>query len=118
MSRYEAYCNITTDLQAICDVDSYDRKRLLAGQFVASGTSNLYYLHNSGYVSQLYMNGAEQTLVTDTPNAMGEYAYQSASDRLDVYIGGSSVADMNARDWSEGVDFSDTKQGKQNAKVS
>ena len=110
MSRYEAYCNITTDLQAICDVDSYDRKRLLAGQFVESGTSNLYYLHNSGYVSQLYMNGAEQTLVTDTPNAMGEYAYQSASDRLDVYIGGSSVADMNARDWSEGVDFNNTKQ--------
>lgn len=114
MSRYEAYCNITTDLQAICDVDSYDRKRLLAGQFVASGTSNLYYLHNSGYVSQLYMNGAEQTLVTDTPNAMGEYAYQSASDRLDVYIGGSSVADMNARDWSESVDFSDLKQAAVN----
>ena len=110
MSRYESYCNITTDLQAICDVDSYDRKRLLPGNFVASGTTNLYYLHNAGYISQLYMDGAEQTLVTDTPNATGEFAYQSTSDRLDVFITSSSITDMNARDWSESVDYSSLKQ--------
>ena len=114
MSRFEAYCNITTDLQAICDIDSYDRKRALQGNFVESGVSGLYYLHNSGSVSQLYMNGAEQTLVTDTPNSMGEYAYQSASDRLDVYIGGSSVADMNSRNWEESQDFATVKQAAVN----
>jgi hypothetical protein len=109
MTRFEAFCNITTDLQAICDVDSYDRKRVLPNNWVASGTSNLYYLHNAGYVSQLYMDGAEQTLVTDTPNAMNEYEYQAASDRLDVYIGGSSVADMNSRNWEEAQDFATLK---------
>ncbi len=109
MTRYEAFCNITTDLQAICDIDSYDRKRVLPNNWVASGTSNLYYLHNAGYVSQLYMDGAEQTLVTDTPNAMNEYEYQAASDRLDCYIGGSSVADMNSRNWEESQDFATLK---------
>ncbi|HCV03307.1 MAG TPA: hypothetical protein DG048_11720 [Pseudoalteromonas sp.] len=55
------------------------------------------------------MDGAEQTYVSDTPNAMNEFAYQSASDRLDVYIGGSSVADMNSRNWEESMDFSTLK---------
>ena len=109
MSRFEAFCNITTDLQAICDIDSYDRKRVLPGNFVESGVSGLYYLHNSGFVSQLYMNGAEQTYVSDTPNAMNEWTYQAASDRLDVYIGGSSVADMNSRNWEESQDFATLK---------
>lgn len=109
MSRYEAFCNTSTDLQAIADVDSFDRKRVLPNNWVESGTSNLYYMHNTGYISQLYMDGAEQTVVTDTPNAMGEYTYQSASDRLDCYIGGSSVADMNSRNWEESQDFATLK---------
>ena len=109
MTRFEAFCNTTTDLQAIADIDSFDRKRVLPNNWVESGTSNLYYLHNAGYVSQLYMDGAEQTSVTDTPNAMGEYEYQSASDRLDVFIGGSSVADMNSRNWEESQDFATIK---------
>ena len=111
MSSYkESYCNITTDLQAIADVSVFDRKRVLPNNFVDSGTSGLYYLHNSGFVSQLYMDGAEQTYVSDTPNAMNEWTYQAASDRLDVYIGGSSVADMNSRNWEESEDWATLKQ--------
>ena len=109
MTRYEAFCNITTDLQAICDIDSYDRKRVLPNNWVASGTSNLYYLHNAGYCSAIFMDGAEQTYVSDTPNAMNEWTYQAASDRLDMYIGGSSVADMNSRNWEESQDFATLK---------
>jgi hypothetical protein len=109
MTRFEAFCNITTDLQAICDVDSYDRKRVLPNNWVASGTSNLYYLHNAGYCSAIFMDGAEQTYVSDTPNAMNEWTYQAASDRLDMYIGGSSVADMNSRNWEESQDFATLK---------
>ena len=63
-SIYSAFCNNTTDLQSVVsDIDKYDRKRVLMTNFVASGTSNLYYLHNAGYVDQLYMDGAEQTKV-------------------------------------------------------
>ena len=109
-SIYAAFCNNTTDLQSVVsDIDKYDRKRVLMTNFVASGTSNLYYLHNAGYVDQLYMDGAEQTKVSDTPNAMGEYEYDSNSDRLQVYIGGSSASDMNTRVFESGQDWSGLK---------
>ena len=110
MSYLTAFCNNTTDLQAVVgDIDKYDRKRVLASNFVESGTSNLYYLHNAGAVDQLYMDGAEQTKVTDTPNAMNEYEYQSSADRLDVYIGGSSTSDMNSRVFEAGQDWDGLK---------
>ena len=109
-SIYSAFCNNTTDLQSVVsDIDKYDRKRVLMTNFVASGTSNLYYLHNAGYVDQLYKDGAEQTKVSDTPNAMNEYEYDSNSDRLQVYIGGSSASDMNTRVFESGQDWSGLK---------
>ena len=110
MSRFTAFCNNTTDLQAVVgDIDKYDRKRVLPTNWVASGTSNLYYLYNIGSVDQLYMDGAEQTKVSDTPNAMGEYEYQTSADRLDCYIGGSSVTDMNSRVFEAGQDWDGLK---------
>jgi len=110
MSYLTAFCNNTTDLQAVVgDIDKFDRKRVLPSNFVESGTSNLYYLHNAGAVDQLYMDGAEQTKVTDTPNAMNEYIYQSSADRLDVYIGGSSASDMNSRVFEAGQDWDGLK---------
>ena len=110
MSYLTAFCNNTTDLQAVVsDIDKFDRKNVLPSNWVASGTSNLYYLHNAGAVDQLYMDGAEQTKVTDTPNAMGEYEYQSSADRLDVYIGGSSTSDMNSRVFEAGQDWDGLK---------
>ncbi|BAQ90703.1 hypothetical protein [uncultured Mediterranean phage uvMED] len=109
-SIYSAFCNNHSDLQSvISDIDKYDRKRVLMTNFVASGVSNLYYLHNAGYVDQLYMDGAEQTKVTDTPNAMNEYEYDSNSDRLQVYIGGSSASDMNTKVFEAGQDWSALK---------
>ena len=45
-SRYEAFCNNNTDLQAILStIDSYDRKRVLNPNWVAEGTANLYQLN-------------------------------------------------------------------------
>ena len=66
-SRYESFCNNSTDLQAILStIDSYDRKRVLAPNWVAEGTANLYQLNNSGYASVLFRDGqdlgSEQTL--------------------------------------------------------
>ena len=109
-SLAESYCNITTDLQAIADVAVFDRKRVLPNNWVESGTTSLYYLHNAGFCSAIFMDGAEQTPVSDTPNAMGEWEYQSASDRLDLFIGGSSVADMNSRNFEESEDWATLKQ--------
>ena len=46
MSYLTAFCNITTDLQAIIsDIDRYDRKRVLMSNW-SSPSSNLYRLSN------------------------------------------------------------------------
>jgi len=108
MSTYEtSYCNTTTDLLFVePNISQFDGKNVLLSNWVESGVSNLYYLHNSGYVSQLYKDGAEQTAVTDTPNANNEFEYDSGSDRLQFYMGGLSVSAMNStvfeasRDWA------------------
>ena len=107
MSTYESsFCNNTTDLLFVEPyLGQYDHKRVLSSNWVASGTSNLYYLFNGGYVSQLYKDGAEQTSVSDTPNANNEFEYDAGSDRLQFYMGGLSVSEMNgtvfeaSRDW-------------------
>ena len=109
-SRHEAFCNNTTDLQAVLStIDSYDRKRVLAPNWVESGTSNLYYLFDTGYVTQLYKDGAEQTSVSDTPNANNEFEYDSGQDRLQFYMGGLSTSSMNATIFEGGQDWDSLK---------
>ena len=110
MSRYTAFCNNNTDLQGVlANVNDYDRKRVLAPNWVESGTSNLYYLYNAGYVSQLYKDGAEQTKVTDTPNANNEYAYETASDLLIFFMGGLTTSSMNATVFESSQDWDSLK---------
>ena len=110
MSRYTAFCNNSTDLQGVlANINDYDRKRVLAPNWVESGTSNLYYLYNAGYVSQLYKDGAEQTKVTDTPNANNEYAYETASDLLIFFMGGLTTSSMNATVFESSQDWDSLK---------
>ena len=85
MSRYEAYCNTTTDLTMILpEIDNFDRKRLIQNFVVHSGS--VYVSHDAGHISQLYIDGLECTLASslsdvDTDN---EYFYNSATDALYV----------------------------------
>ena len=112
MSTYQdSYCDTTTDLSFIEPyLGEYDHKRVLASNWVESGTSNLYYLHNSSDVSgQLYKDGAEQTKVTDTPNANNEFEYDSGSDRLQFFMGGLSVSAMNSTMFESSRDWNDLK---------
>ena len=106
MSTIEAtYCS-QADMQFVLpSIDEYDMKRVLPTNWVESGTSNLYYLHNAGYIDQLFMDGAEQTKVSDTPNANNEYEYDSNSDRLQFFMGGLSTSSMNAKIFEGGRDF-------------
>lgn len=109
MSTYETtYCNTTTDLLFVEPyLAQYDGKRVLSPNWVASGTTHLFYLYNSGDVSgQLYLDGQEMTAVTDTPNANNEYRYTASSDLLELYQSGGSANTLNSsvvessRDWS------------------
>ncbi len=110
-TRFEAFCNITTDLQAIlADVDNYDRKRLLRPNWQATGTTNLYKLNDSGYISQLYINSAEATAVVDTPNADNEYKYDSASDSVEFFLASSSTSALNGTSFEASEDWATLKQ--------
>tara|TARA_Y100001938_G_C8087680_1_gene433028 strand:- start:1905 stop:2891 length:987 start_codon:yes stop_codon:yes gene_type:complete len=110
-TRFEAFCNTTTDLQAvISDVDNFDRKRLLRPDWKTTGTTNLYKLSDSGYISQLYINSVEATAVGDTPNADNEYAYDSASDSVTFFLAGSSTSALNGSSFESSEDWATLKQ--------
>ena len=104
MSEFQ-YCE-ADDLRYICpEIGQYDSKRILNSNWVASGTSHLFYLYDSGTVDQLYVDGQEMTVVTDTPNADNEYKYNSATDLLELYQNGGSANTLNSSIVESGADF-------------
>jgi hypothetical protein len=110
MSRFTAFCNNTTDLQAVVgDIDKYDRKRVLAPNWITTDTSNLYQLMNTGHVEQLYRDGIEMTAVTDSPNADNEYNYSSSTDSFQFYLASSSVSALNSAVFEAGQDWDTLK---------
>jgi len=111
-SLLEAFCNITTDLQNIEPaIDNYDRKRILTPNWQASGTSNLYYLYNSGFVNVLFKDGkdlgAEQG---SEPSSDDQWRYVEADDRLEFYLASSSTTALNGAVFEGGQDFDTLKQ--------
>ena len=111
MSTYEAsYCDTNTDLQYIePNINNYNLRRVLPGDWVASGTTDLYYLYSAGYVTQLFYNGEEMTSVTDTPNANKEFNYNTSTGLLSFYLTSSSTSLLNSAVIEAGRDWYDTK---------
>ena len=108
MSTYEvAYSNTTTDLISVVpDLDVYDQKKLLTNWAVF--TSNKYYTQ-SGFVSQLYMNGnelgsAQANVAALTENF--EWFYDSGPDITYVYNSSNSP---NEDRMEAGVDWETLK---------
>ena len=109
MSYLTAFCNTSTDLQAIVsDIDKYDRKRVLMSSWTNPST-NTYRLHNCGYIENLYKDGVELTKVSDTPNADNEFKYTESSDYVDVFLASSSVSAFNSSVIEAGQDWEDLK---------
>ena len=106
MSYLSAFCNNNTDLKAVLsDIDKFDRKSVLLSNWTTTATSNLYQLSGTGYLSQLFVDGAEATMVTDTPNATGEAQYNTATDTLQYFVTSSSVSDLNSKVIEGGQDW-------------
>lgn len=117
----EAFCNITTDLQAIePNLESFDQKRRLAGVSgtVTDGTpADVYSYHNTGHVDLLYRDGvdlgaAQASAAAVDGNVDGEWYYDAATDRL--YLASTANPDTThlveaGRDWvvlkTEAVNF-------------
>ena len=111
MSTYEAsYCYTNTDLQYIePNINNYNLRRVLPGDWILSGTTDLYYLYSAGYVTQLFYNGEEMTSVTDTPNANKEFNYNTSTGLLSFYLTSSSTSLLNSAVIEAGRDWYDTK---------
>tara|TARA_R100000808_G_scaffold2941_3_gene10970 strand:- start:4756 stop:5742 length:987 start_codon:yes stop_codon:yes gene_type:complete len=109
-TRFEAFCNNSTDLQAILsDINNYDRKRVLPPNWSTTGTSDLYQIANIGYVTQAYKDSVELTMVSDTPNSNGEANYNSSTDVLTYYLTSSSVSALNGSVFEAGQDWDTLK---------
>ena len=111
MSTYEAtYCDTNTDLQFIePNINNYNLRRVLPGDWVASGTTDLYYLYSAGYVTQLFYNGEEMTSVADTPDANKEFNYNTSTGLLSFFYESSSTSLLNSAVIESGRDWYDTK---------
>ena len=110
MSLLTAFCNNTTDLQAvIADIDAYDRKRVLSPNWATTDTSNLYRLAGTGSISQLFVDSVEASMVSDTPNADNEANYSSSTDIVQYFLSSSSVSALNAKVFEAGQDWDSLK---------
>ena len=111
MSTYEAsYCDSNTDLQFIePNINNYNLRRVVPSDWVASGTTDLYYLYSAGYVTQLFKDGEEMTSVTDTPNANKEFNYATGTGLLSFFLENSSTSLLDSAVIEAGRDWYDTK---------
>jgi len=85
-TRWESYCNTTTDLFAVePQIDSFDRKRIIQGFTLVSGS--VYTKGNAGYIARLFRNGVDLGTAQATSGAVdtdGEWHYDSATDVLTI----------------------------------
>ena len=111
MSTYEAsYCDSNTDLSYIePNINNYNLRRILPGDWVASGTTDLYYLYSAGYVTQLFKDGEEMTSVADTPDANKEFNYATGTGLLSFFVTNSSTSLLDSAVIEAGRDWYDTK---------
>ena len=111
-SKFEAFCNNTTDLSAIYSgIDSMDRKTVLPPNWVASGTSNLYYLHGSGSSGNVLFKdgkdlGSEQG---SEPSSDNTWRFVEADDRLEFFLASSSASALNSAVFEIGQDWDSLK---------
>ena len=112
MSTYQpVYCNTTTDLTFIEPyLGEFDHKKVLASNWIASGTSHLFYLYNTGDCSgQVYRDGKELTATSSQPSSDDEYRYTASTDLLEYYIGSGSANTLNSSVFEASRDWSDLK---------
>ena len=110
MSYLTAFCNNTTDLQAVVsDIDKFDRKRVLSSNWFTTDTSNLYQLAGTGDISQLFVDSIEASMVTDSPNADNEANYSASSDSVQYFLASSSVSALNSKVFEAGQDWDGLK---------
>ena len=120
MSTYEAnYCSQSDVFNVLPEMSKYNQRSVLSTNWVASGTSNLYYLHSSGLIpSVLFKDGEDLgTEQGSQPSSDGQWRYVEADGRLEFFLSSSSASILNGSVFEGGIDF-DTHLTNQIAKAS
>ena len=89
-------------------IDEYDMKRVHPTNWVESGTSNLYNLNNSGYVSILFKDGQDLGSEQGSePSSNNQWRYVEGDDKIEFFLSSSSTSALNSIVFEGGRDFSD-----------
>ena len=108
MSTYEAsYCSQSDVTAILPEAGKYTQRSILAPNWVASGTTHLFYLHSaggSGY-SVLFKDGKDLGAEHGSePSSTDQWRYVEADGRLEYYISGGSANQLNGSVWEFGED--------------
>ena len=98
------YCTDSDVYQVYPGINAIDSKVRLYGGWV-SVSGNLYYMHNSGYVENLFKDCEDLGAETSGTLSSGQWVYTEASDRIEFNLTSTNVATLNASVWEAGLDF-------------
>ena len=100
--RYAAITDLTKYFNRVNDFDS----KVQIYPILTSG--NLHLFRDSGYVSQLFVNGEELAAAQSTSNDVdsnGEWYYASGTNQVEYYNSNYSSTTINEQMFEAGVDF-------------
>ena len=106
MSTYESsYCS-QADIQFVLpEMAKYNQRTILSPNWVASGTSNLYFNYSTGPMTVLFKDG--QDLSTEhgsQPGSDNQWRYVEADGKLEYYLASSSASALNGAIFEGGID--------------
>ena len=106
MSTYESsYCS-QEDIQFVLpEMAKYNQRTIINPNWVASGTSNLYFNYSTGPLTVLFKDG--QDLSTEhgsQPGSDNQWRYVEADGKLEYYLASSSASTLNGSVWEGGID--------------
>ena len=106
MSTYESsYCS-QADIQFVLpEMAKYNQRTILSPNWVASGTSNLYYNYSTGPMTVLYKDGKDLgTEQGSQPSSDDQWRYVEADGRLEYYLSSSAASTLNGSVFEGGID--------------
>jgi len=107
MSTYEAsYCSQADVAQVLPEMAKYSQRSILAPNWVASGTSNLYYNYSAGSgFSVLFKDGKDLGSEHGSqPGSDDQWRFVEADARLEYFLASSSASALNGSVWEFGED--------------
>ena len=101
------YASITDLRKYFNRVNDFDSKVQI---FPTLTSGNLHLFRDSGYVTQLFLNGEELAAAQSTSNDVdsnGEWFYASGTNQVEYYNSNYSSTTINEQVFEAGVDFTD-----------